>query len=648
MENRFGVKDFVTMILLVVLILSVWFAMKQYDRQWTDIQQIAGDLKDQKREIEGIRRELARGVSVIGNAGGAGTGAANPTTGPRGDPFVSVREARAKPDFAEGDWLIEASAPMASLTPHISTDVYARLVEELVLETLMGRDPHTLEWMPGLATDWDVKDHSAEYTKWVDEQKSKGRNEEDIRKDTTGPVAVTITLTLRNDARFSDGVPVTPDDVLFTFNLIRDERYAVPRIRAYYEMIRSVERKGDNQIVFKFNEPYYDVMTLAGGLYAMPKHFYSKYTPEQYNQSVGLLMGSGPYRLEDPTAWKPGGGQVVLVRNERYWGVPAAFDRVVFREFTNDIAKQTAFRNGEIDVFEARPEQFRSMTAETDLMGRSQKFEWLSLNGGYRYVAWQQLRDGKKTPFADKRVRQAMALLVDRARLVQEIMLGYSVQATGPFSPIGMQADKNIQPVPYDVAAGKKLLADAGFKDNNGDGVLETPEGRPFRFKITYPSGSANYEKMVLAFKDAYARAGIVLDPDPLEWAVFAQKLKNKDFDAITLGWGGGNPESDIYQMFHSKWTQPHGDNFMCYINPELDRVLEQARSTIDQKKRIPLWHKAHQIIHDDQPYMFLWFTKDLYLVDGRIRNVRTDKLGLPGPVRFEWYVPQKLQKRGR
>lgn len=646
MESRFGVKDFILFLLLAVLIGIVVLAMVQYDRQWEAIRTIRQDLKE-------VQNTLARGVNVSGGGmtmtGGSNSGlpaSTNPADYPKDDPFARIRAAQAMPGYAPGDWIVEAvPGQLATITPLVSSDLYARWVHDLVLETLCTRDPVTLEFVPLLASKWEVEDRVKEYDAYVAEQKKKGRTEAEAGKDPNCPVPVTITFTLREGTRFSDGHPITPDDFVWTFGWIMDERVAAARERSGFEKVKSVEKRGSNQVVFKFKEPFYDVMSQASSLYCLPKHFYSKYTPEQFNQSTGLLLGSGPYRVEDPTGWKPGGGQVVLVRNERYWGVQGAPDRNVLKEISNDVARQTAFRNGEIDVFEARPEQYHSMKRERELTERSKHFDWLSLNGGYRYVAWQELKDGKPTMFADKRVRRAMAMLIDRKRLVQEVMLGYAELASGPFSPIGVQYDKSVAPIPYDVEQGKKLLAEAGFKDTNGDGVLDTPEGKPFRFKFTYPSGSANYEKMVLAFKDAYAKAGILLDPDPLEWAVFSSKLRNKDFEAVCLGWGGGNPESDIYQMFDSSQTVVGGDNFMCYISPEFDAAVRAARREVDEKKRIPLWHKCHRILNEDQPYMFLWFTKEMYFVDGRIENVQPTPVGMTPGLHTEWFVPRDRQK---
>jgi peptide/nickel transport system substrate-binding protein len=654
MENRFGVKDFILFLLLTVLIGAVLLAMRQYDRQWSDIQAIRDRLDDQSRDLRDLQRTLARGVNVAGGAGVSTTGpdtsaASYPSTDPafygKDDPFARQKAARAMEGFAEGDWVVDTSmGQIAKLTPFVSTDLYAMRIQELVLETLAGRDVMTLEWGPGLASSWKSEDNVAAYDKYVEEQTKKGRTPEEIKKDPNLPVPLTITFTLRDGARFSDGYPITPDDFVFTFNWIMNEAVAAPRDRSYFEKIKSVEKKGGNQIVFKFREPYFDAMGLASSLFALPKHFYEKFKPEEYNQSAGLLMGSGPYRLESPTAWRPGSGQVVLVRNERYWGVPPSFDRIIYKEISNDVARQTSYRNGEIDVLEARPEQFDAMIKEQAVMKRSQAVNVLSLNGGYRFVAWQQKKDGKPTIFADRRVRRAMAMLVDRKRLLQEVMLGYGVLATGPYSPAGKQADKNLELIPYDVEGAKKLLAEADCKDV-GTGILQKPDGKPFRFTLTYPSGSPNYEKMVLFLKDAYARAGIALDPNPLEWAVFSDKLKNKDFEAVSLGWGGGNPESDIYQMFDSSQSLEEGDNFMWYKNPEVDALIRQVRVTIDDAKRVPLYHKIQKLIYEDQPYMFLWFQKELFLVDSRIHNVQGGPLGLPSSVRTEWYVPRKQQK---
>jgi peptide/nickel transport system substrate-binding protein len=327
------------------------------------------------------------------------------------------------------------------------------------------------------------------------------------------------------------------------------------------------------------------------------------------------------------------------VRNDRYWGLSPAFDRYVWREVSSDKGRLASFRNGEIDSFGATPEQYRELLKDESLMSRCLHFEYQNPIGGYRYVAWNEVNP----LFKDKRVRQALTMLLDRARMINEISLGYGVIATGPFNPVSKQCNPDITPWPYDVERAKRQLAEAGFADRNNDGVIESADGgKPFEFKLTYPAGSGNYDRMVLFMKDAYARAGIVLKPDPLEWAVFTDRLENKNFEAISLGWTAG-VENDVYQMFHSSQMVAGGDDFMSYKNPELDAAIDAARQTMDESKRMPLWQRAHAILHEDQPYTFLWYGKSLIFIDNRIRNVQLTKLGI-NPSE-EWYVPSQQQR---
>lgn len=614
MENRFGFRDFILATLLAVLIVSVWLGMKQFDRQFDVVRSIDRKLDDQTRDLAELKRTIASGAPLA--AANPHPNARPPVAPGDPDPFARIRAARAQTGYAEGDWLVDAFAGgVAKLTPLLSGDVYASIVQSNVVETLATRDPDTLEWVGLLARNWKISDDG-----------------------------LTITFQLRDHVTFSDGQPLDADDVVFTFNLIMNEKIDAPRYRAYLRTIERVEKTGPHEVVFHYREPYFEAFELAASFEVLPEHFYSRHDPEAFNQSVGLLLGSGPYRLEDPAGWKPG-ALIKLVRNDRYWGLRPAFDRLVYKEISNDVARLTAFRNGDIDMFAATPDQYQEMLKDTALAKRTQHFEYLSPTGGYRYIAWNQQRRGKPTVFADKRVRQAMTMLTNRDRLVQEVMLGYAVPATGPFNPLSKQSSPNVWPWPYDPQRAKALLAEAGFTDRNGDGVLESPSGEPFEFKLTYPSGSANYEKMVLYLKDSFAAAGVALVPDPLEWSVFTDRLKNKDFLAISLGWTSGI-ETDIYQMFHSSQMVEGGDNFMSYKNDELDELITQARRTVDEATRMPLWHRCHEILHEDQPYTFLFWGKSLRFIDRRIRNVQLLRMGLSPDQ--EWWVPQAEQRWSR
>lgn len=672
MENRFGIKDFFIFLALIVLIVLVVVAMFQYDRQWEDVQLVKTRLESQSVEIQKLSRLIENGaVTMRGSDAAADAAGVQKSDGP----FSRILKAQSLAGYASGDWFISSfPGKTAKLTPLLSGDAYAAEVQSHVLESLVSRDPQTLDWYGLLAKSWTIHDNSQAWHEAMDplRQRVKGDpkkffDDPDLPSEFATlpqvkelkqaldkgeavevpdsvlalypgiPDAATIRFTLRDGVRFSDGQPLTADDVIFTYDLIMNPAIAAPRARAYYSRIRAVQKTGGDEVEFVFCEPYFQAFELAATMEILPQHFYSKYTPEQLNQSVGLLMGSGPYRLPDPASWKPG-APIELVRNDRYWGVPPAFNRIVFREISSDQGRLASFRNGEIDALSASPDQYRALSSDPQFMQKVQAFEYQNPVGGYRYVAWNE----RNPLFKDRRVRQALTMLLDRQRMIQEISLGYGALATGPFNPLSKQYNPQVKPWPYDVAEAKKLFTEAGFSDNGDNGILKDADGRPFEFRLTYPAGSANYDKMVLYMRDAYAQAGIILKPDPLEWQAFEDRLKNKNFEAISLGWTSGL-ESDIYQMFDSSQSGPEGDNFISYANPKLDEIIEKARSTMDEAQRMPLWQQAHEILHEDQPYTFLWFGKSLIFVDKRIQNIQRVKLGL-SPM-DEWFVPLSEQK---
>ena len=142
---------------------------------------------------------------------------------------------------------------------------------------------------------------------------------------------------------------------------------------------------------------------------------------------------------------------------------------------------------------------------------------------------------------------------------------------------------------------------------------------------------------------DAFARAGIVVRLDPVEWSTMLQKTKERNYDATFMGWGG-TVEDDPEQIFTTNAMKGVGDNFVQYSNPKLDEVIEKARFTPDAKARETLWHEVHRIIAEDQPYTFMFADKELDAVDKRFKGVEPTKLGIIG-LKNEWYVPRAAQK---
>lgn len=617
MMRRFSVRDVVLLSALTLILLTIILAMYMVDRQWLKMTGMQQTMQEQAEDLRGLRLHM-RNIERRIQAGGVAKGNAADETVAMA--FQRAQQATRMAGYSQGDWLVMAfGMGLKTITPLVSTDAYSSEVQAYVLESLLTRDPDTLEWHGLLAKSWLVS------------------------KD-----GLRFTFQLRRDVKFSDGRPLTAADVAFTFNFIMNAAIAAPRDRAYYEKIASVTAKGDYEVVFRFKEPYFNSLSLAGSMSILAKHFYQPYLqqPERFNQSKGLLIGTGPYRLKDPKAWTPDQGLVELERNPRYWGpVQPSFDRVLWKVIENDSARLTTFRNGELDIYSARPLENKKLRKDKGLTQRSQQFEYMSPTAGYSYIGWNQERNGKPTRFADKRVRQAMTYLTDRQRIISEIFLGYAEVAVSPFSPRSKQHKASITPRSYDLQKARSLLKAAGYADRNGDGVLEDTQGKPFEFEVVYFQDSEDTKRLVLFLKDTYARAGVLLRPKPTEWSVMLDLVDKKNFDAITLGWTSG-VEVDIYQMFHSSQRVAGGDNFVNYNNPRMDKLIDKARATVNEAKRMPLWHAAEEIFYEDQAYTFLVRRKSLLFLDKRLQNLKVTRLGLNlNQLPVEIYVPGMQQK---
>ncbi|CAG7856908.1 Oligopeptide-binding protein AppA [biofilm metagenome] len=614
MQKPLTAKDWIIYSLLCLLIALVLLAMYQIDRQWLKLSEMQSSLSAQVKALRELRNTIANGVPQA--ASKTGTSTENGIA----QAFKRAHAAAQMPDYAQGDWSVDAfGTNLKTITPLISTDAYAASIQGYVLESLLTRNPDTLAWEGLIAKSWQISDDG-----------------------------LVITFQLRDDVKFSDGEPLTAEDVVFTFDFIMNEVIQAPRERAYLDKIKQVKANGKYEVVFSFKEPYFEALSLSGSMSILSQHFYSVYLkePQKFNESKGLLIGSGPYKLADPKSWTPDKGNVELLRNDHYWGdVQPSFNRILWKIIQNDSARLTTFRNGDIDSYSSRPVEYQTLKNDKQIIAKSLNFEYMPPIVGYSYIGWNQERAGKATRFADAKVRLAMTYLTDVDRIIKDVFLNYSEPAVSPFSNTSKQHDNSLQPYGFSVEKAKSLLQEAGYEDRNGDGVLETKAGEKFEFKLTYLESNEDTKRMVLLLKDLYAKAGVRLIPFPQEWPVMLENLDKKDFDAITLGWTSGI-ETDLYQIFHSAQIRDNGDNRISYSNPKLDKLIEEARRTVDETKRMPLWQQAERILYEDQPYTFLMRRKSLLFVDKRIHNLQMTKMGLNmGSLPLETYVPLNQQK---
>jgi peptide/nickel transport system substrate-binding protein len=617
MQNRFGIKDFLFLVVLLATLGSVWLSMVQKTRM--ELAQA-----DMKAKLDGIEQQLAQlgrkvesGVALAPGAAPAAAAAADDSwarPGVRIERWAAPRAATDPtkvPGFAIGGEFTELfEAQPAKLVPYISSDVYSTRVLDRVCEGLGSFDPKTLKMEGSLADGWQID-----------------------------PDGLWIRAHIHPRARFSDGHPVTAEDVRWTnLDFIANPLIEAERARSTQDNLKDVKVIDERTVEFVFKEPLFTNILVAFGNPVLPKHFFSRFEPSQINQATGLIMGSGQFRIERlpsgpedlSNQWTPG-QDVVLVRNEQYWAEKPSLDRLRFRTVKDDLARLVAYRNGEGSMMLPTSPQFNKVLRdEPDFEKTSYALKWTNMRCGYSFIAWQcGPRNGKPTPFADKRVRRAMTHLLDRERMIRDIWDGIGIVAKGPVNPESPGSDPAVQPLAFDPEKAKALLAEAGWQDRNGDGVLEDGKGDPFEFEYTYATGGEISERLARFVKDSYAKAGIVVKTRPLDWSRYQEILKLRDFDAITMGWGANAPESDPRQIWHSESIKEGGDNFTQWSNKDCDALIEKGRRTMDETERMQVWRQFEAVIAEDQPYTFVRVAPWLRFVKRDFGNVNTYKTGL-------------------
>lgn len=616
MENRFGLRDFVLLMAVLVVGLSVWLAMFQRDREWGQLQAISGQLERVERQLARMSAMLERGM-VLGTAPAGADGL--PVSQGRDEswarpgvkiewqaPWTFVTDPRLDPRYQSGGTFTEIfEAQPAKLTPYIQTDVYGRRVIDLVIEPFAAYDPRTLRLRGVLAEAWQAD-----------------------------PAGLWVRIRIHDRARWSDGEPVTAEDMRWTFHeFIMNPQIEAQRTRSVIaDKIDRIEVVSERVLEVHFKEAMFDNLDTALTLWPLPRHFYGQISPAEINKGTGLLMGSGPYRLarlDVDDQWTPG-QPVVLVRNEQYWGTPPPLDGFRFLAINDELPRLTAYRNREGDMITPSAPQFATAVADPAWTAENQCLNWVNMRSGNAFIAWNcGERNGKLTPFHDRRVRLAMTHLLDRERMIRDIWRGFGQVSKGSFLPISPASNPDIRPWPYDLAEARRLLAEAGWEDRNGNGVLEDPSGREFVFEFTYSTGGEIAQRIALFVQDACAAAGIRCVLRGVDWSVSDPIRKQRDFDAITLAWGANAPESDPKQIFHSNSIKDQGDNFAQWSNPEADRLIEAGRRELDFEKRMKIWHEFERVLHEEQPYTWVRVAPFLRFVQKDIGNVHAYPKGL-------------------
>ena len=292
---------------------------------------------------------------------------------------------------------------------------------------------------------------------------------------------------------------------------------------------------------------------------------------------------------------------------------------------------------GRLDLMTLTPLQYRRQTDTAWFKENFVRYKYIGF--GYTYLGYN-LKDWK---FRDKKVRQALTTAIDRESIVQGVLLGLGQPAYTPYKPDTFWYNPNVRKFPYDPEKAKKMLAEVGWEDTDGDGILDK-DGKPFEFTIITNQGNELRKNAATIIQRDLKRVGIKVSIRVLEWAAFLKNFINKrNFEACLLGWQTG-PEPNQIDIWNSEKIGETQLNFITYQNPVVDKLLDEGASTYNRDERKKYYDEFQAIIAEDQPYTFLYISDSLPIISSRFRGIKPAPLGISYNF-IEWYVPKLLQK---
>ncbi|MGC2210048.1 MAG: ABC transporter substrate-binding protein [Candidatus Korobacteraceae bacterium] len=483
--------------------------------------------------------------------------------------------AHQKPDPNTAVMVIESS-PL-NLDPRIGTDAQSERIGELIFEGLLRRDEH-FKLQPRLAESWEIPD------------------------------PLTYIFHLRRGVRFHDGRPMTSADVKWTLDSMLNGSVRSAKTSAY-RYIDRVEAPDDFTVIIRLKEPYAALLwNLSDGAIGI--------VPADSGEELAQHpIGTGPFRFVSQAQDR----EVVLERNNQYWGKPPGLARVRFNVVPDATTRALELRKGSADVeIDALPgDMVVALARQPQLLVER------APGTGYQYLA-MNLRD---PILKDVRVRQALAYAIDRGPVLHYLWHDMARPANSVLPPQSWAYDPSAKVYPYDAAKARQLLDEAGYPAGPG-GV---------RFHLTMKTSTDESTRLLCAVLQQQLRqVGIALDIRSYEFATFYADVVWGAFQLYSLRWvGGSNQDPDIFEnAFDSASFAPRRANRGYYSNPEVDRLIAEASRSVDLSQRAAAYDRIQEILNEDLPYVNLWWADNVLVHSRRLENVQLSPDGSYGFLR--------------
>lgn len=482
---------------------------------------------------------------------------------------------------------------ITTVNPISLSSRYDRYIANYLFTPLINLD-RNLQPAPGLADSWEISDDGLVYR-----------------------------FDLNQKATFSDGKPVLASDVLYSIRKIADP--ASQSVQAHDAFINLDPARtrviDEHTIEVGFRQRMASQLMRFNDVFVVPEAVYS--VGRFREDFIARAIGSGPYVL----VRRDIGKEVVLQRRRDFWGERPHIENVVFKVIDDHGTAFNALKLGEIDETLITSDTWLRESTNPQLTRTINFQRFYTLN--YNYIAW----NNADPLFKDKRIRRAMSMCIPIDAVIQDLFQGTARAMSGPFTPDEWAYNPTVPVIRYDPPASQELLAAAGWKDTNADGVLDR-EGKPFHFGLIIMSGSATSKQFAQMVQSELKKIGVQVDISVMDGSEAIQRLKAGNYQSAYLSWDL-DPDPDPYALFHSsQFPVRGGQNIVFYQNGEADRLMDEARHELDMSKRKDIYWRLHEILAQDQPYTWVVQVSAKWGLNKRLHNVVASR----GFGFFQWY----------
>lgn len=523
----------------------------------------------------------------------------------------------------------------SGLNPLLAFDVFAREAYSNIFPYLMDFHPVSYEFVPLML-------------------KSKPEIKE-VMVD--GKPGLSYTLEILDEAVWDNGEPVTGYDYEFTLKAVFNPKMPTLFIRGLFDFINKIEIDKDNPKKFTIlaNRKYILAEEAIGNMPILPQYhfdpkgimknyelsdlmdaekagkmadkdsrfqeFADEYLLPKYNREAEGIIGCGPYKLKE---WVTG-QHIILEKKENWWGDNLGSNRpnlqnrpeaIHYKIIKDQASAVSALKAQDLDAInQVRPGEFNDLKQDKEFQKYYNLFE--PLNQAFFFIGI----NNRSPKLSDKRVRRALAHLIDVDEIVETLQLGYGQRTVGPIHPNADYYNKELKPIAFNIKKAQELLAEAGWTDTNNDGVVDKEiEGERVEMELEYLISTSSEEEKntALLFQENAKRAGVKTNIVAQEFRVKIGNLRQQKFELAPSGWQASLALFDPYQIWHTDSYGGSGRNYFGFGNQESDALIEAIRSTLDKEKRDPLYKKFQEIVYEEQPYIFLFFRRNLIAISKR------------------------------